>query len=391
MRIFIAGLDGYLGWPLCLHLAIRGHALAGCDNFLRRRLVDEMGGQSAIPVFPIDERLRALQRHTGIDVEFRQGDVCDTSFIQTFLVDFQPEAIVHLADIPSAPYSMRDLNSSIFTQTNNLVGTLNILYTIKDYLPSAHLVKLGTMGEYGTPKIDITEGFLDIEFRGRKDTLPFPRQAQSWYHWSKVHSSNSIMFACNLWGIGATDVMQGIVFGTRAETVSRDPALCTRLDFDEAFGTIVNRFCCQATISHPLTLFGTGSQKRAFISLKDTIQCLTLLLENPPTRGQYRVVNQFQKIFSLAEMAKIVQEVSEDIGIKTRIDNVKNPRKEVENHYFNIDRNILLNLGYVPFSDIRPEIRFTLQDLIPQANNIMSKRDKLLPKIRWANDEQLIT
>ena len=271
MRVFIAGMDGYLGWSLAQYLVARGHQVAVADLFLRRRWVEEMGGSSATPVYSMEERLAALREVSGVEVLFREGDLRKYEYVRSFFAEFKPDAIVHLGECPSAPYSMLDVDHSTFVQVNNIVGTLNILYAMRQECSNAHLVKLGTMGEYGTPNIDIPEGFFEITYRGRQDTLPFPRQAGSWYHWSKVHDSGNVMFACRIWGLRSTDIMQGVVFGTRIDEMGDDERLMTRLDFDESFGTTINRFCCQAVIDHPLTVFGAGGQTRGFLPLRDSM------------------------------------------------------------------------------------------------------------------------
>src|SRR3989338_7960738 len=326
MRVFIAGIDGYLGWALTLHLASRGHTIGGADNFSRRKWVEEVDGESIIPIHSISERLSVFQEHYHKSITFYEGDLCDYTFVKNSLEDFKPDAIVHLGEMPSAPYSMIDVRHAVFTQTNNLVSTLNILFAIRDTSPDAHLIKLGTMGEYGTPNIDIPEGFFEIEYRGRKDILPFPRQAPSWYHWSKVHDSNNIMFACKIWGLRATDIMQGVVYGTRFYDTPEDERLFTRFDIDQCFGTVVNRFCAQAVIAHPLTLYGKGYQRRGFLPLRDSIQCLAIALEKQPKQCEYRVLNQFAEVYGLTEIALKVQKVGKDLGLNIELSNFENPR-----------------------------------------------------------------
>ena len=284
MKVFIAGVDGYLGWPLAQYLAARGHTLAGVDKFLRRQWVDEIGSHSALPIASFEDRQQAFFERYGQKILFQEPDLQDYSFLKSFLLEFKPDAIVHLAEMPSAPYSMMDQEHAVYTQQNNVVGSLNLLWAIKEACPTAHLVKLGTMGEYGTPNLDIPEGFFEIEYRGRKDKLPFPRQANSFYHLSKVHDSHNTMFACRIWGLSATDIMQGVVFGTQIDEMGNDSRFLSRLDFDQCFGTAINRFCCQAVIGHPLTIFGTGTQTRGFLPLRDSMQCITLALENPPQK-----------------------------------------------------------------------------------------------------------
>ena len=383
MKVFIAGIDGYLGWPLAQHLTARGHEVAGTDLFLRRQWVEEVGSQSALPVYSMDERLAAFRERYGQDLNFRQGDLLDYDFLKDYLAEFQPDAIVHLAEMPSAPYSMIDQKHAAFTQQNNVIGSLNLLWAIKEACPNAHLVKLGTMGEYGTPNIAIPEGFIEIEYRGRKDTLPFPRQAGSFYLWSMGHDSGNTMFACRIWGLRSTDIMQGVVFGTQIDVMGDDPRLRSRLDFDQCFGTAINRFCCQAAIGHPLTLYGLGGQTRGFLPMRDSIQCMTLAIENPPEAGEYRVFNQFEETYSIEELAAKVQQAGVEIGLDIEIHHYDNPRKELEKHFFEADRQHLMDLGYQPTHDVVAEVKIMLRDLLPHRERILEKAESLVPDIRW--------
>ncbi|MDX2138414.1 MAG: NAD-dependent epimerase/dehydratase family protein [Chloroflexota bacterium] len=383
MRVFIAGMDGYLGWALAQYLTARGHEVAGNDIYLRREWVAEMDSVSALPVYSMEERLEAFRERFNKPLIFREGDLLDYDFTRDFFAEFQPEAIVHLAEMPSAPYSMMDQKHSVFTQHNNVIGSLNILWAMKEVCPEAHLVKLGTMGEYGTPNIDIPEGFFEIEYRGRKDTLPFPRQANSFYHWSKVHDSGNTMFACRIWGLRSTDIMQGVVFGTRIDEMGDDPRLRSRLDFDQCFGTAVNRFCCQAVIGHPLTVYGRGGQTRGFLPLRDSMQCLTIAVENPPKAGEYRVFNQFEECYTVEGLAEKVREAGADIGLDVDIEYYDNPRAERDEHYYNPDRNHLINLGYQPTHDVKAEMTIMLRDLMEHRDRISAHREILVPDIRW--------
>ena len=383
VRVFIAGVDGYLGWCLAQYLAARGHKVAGADAFFRRQWVEEMGSQSAIPVATMRQRLQAFKESYGMRLSFWEGDLREYSIVDRICREFQPEAIVHFGECPSAPYSMIDRDHAVFVQMNNITTTFNLLFATQEICPQAHLVKLGTMGEYGTPSVDIPEGFFEVEYRGRKDRLPFPRQAGSWYHWSKVHGSNNIMFACKIWGLRATDVMQGVVFGTRIDEMGNDERLRTRLDFDQAFGTIINRFCCQAVIGHPLTLYGKGHQKRGFLPLRDSMQCLTLALENPPRAGEYRVFNQLEEVYDVTELAMKVQKVASDMGLKVEVKNLENPRQELEEHYYQVDHQNLLDLGYRPTHDVEGEMCIMLQDLIKCRDRIDVHRELLIPDVRW--------
>jgi UDP-sulfoquinovose synthase len=385
MRTLIAGMDGYLGWSLAQHLAQRGHEVAGADAMYRRAWVEEMGSASAIPIAPIEERLGALREHTGQEIPFWAVDLRDYSKVDRIFREFQPEAVIHLGECPSAPYSMIDREHTMFVQLNNITTTFNLLFAMRDLTPDTHLLKLGTMGEYGTPNVDIPEGFFEVEYRGRKDWMPFPRQAPSWYHWSKVHGSNNIMFASKIWGLRATDVMQGVVFGTRIDGMSEDRRLRTRLDFDQAFGTAINRFCCQAVIEHPLTPYGAGGQIRGFLPLRDSMQCLTLALENPPGVGEYRVFNQFEETYSIRDLALVVQKEALALGLKADVVPVENPRAAIErhDHYFRPDHDRLRELGYLPTHDVASEVQIMLEDLLPHRDRIAEHRQVLLPDVHW--------
>lgn len=391
MRIFIAGVDGYLGWSLAKYLAERGHTVAGADCFFRRRWVEEMGSISAIPIAPIEERLKGFKDRYKKEMAFWCGDLRDYSFVEQIFREFRPDAVVHFGECPSAPFSMIDLHHALFVQTNNIATTFNLMFAIRDIRPQAHLLKLGTMGEYGTPNIDIPEGFFEVEFRGRKDRLPFPRQAGSWYHWSKVHGSNNVMFACKIYGLAATDVMQGVVFGTR---ISGDPVnderMWSRLDFDQAFGTALNRFCCQAVIGHPITLFGRGHQKRGFLPLRDSMQCLTLALENPPKGGEYRVFNQFEEVYDVSDLALKVQRAALKLGLRVPVTHLENPRIELDEHYYRPDHQRLLDLNYHPTHNVEAEIETMLRDLLCHRERIAAFRDVLVPDMHWDGHRQRV-
>jgi UDP-sulfoquinovose synthase len=357
--------------------------VSGLDNGLRRRWVEEMGSHSALPIVSLPERAAAFASRFGVPLRIDAVDLCDARRLDHLLANLKPQAIVHLAECPSAPYSMIDAEHAAFVQRNNIIGTLNLLFAIRERVPDAHLLKLGTMGEYGTPNLDIPEGFFEVEYRGRRDRLPFPRQAGSWYHWSKVHDSNNVMFACRIWGLRSTDVMQGVVYGTRVEEMEEDPRFVTRLDFDQAFGTAINRFCCQAVIGEPLSLFGGGGQRRGFLPLRDSMQCLTLALENPPEPGEYRVFNQFEDCYTVAELAQRVVESARRLGILAEVCNLENPRYESEQHHYRPDRERLLALGYRPTRDMASELDGMIADLARYRDRIVEKRASLVPDIRW--------
>ena len=384
MRILIIGVDGYLGWPLAQYLTARGHVVGGIDAYYRRDQVQEMGGQSAIAVAEPNERIAAYGDKYGKEIYWVKGDISEWDTAKKTFNDFQPEAIVHLGENPSAPYSMIDQAHAAWVHTNNVIGSLNVLYAMKEYTPNAHLVKLGTMGEYGQPNVDIPEGYFEIEYRGRKDKLLFPRQAGSWYHQTKVHDTHNTIFACKIWGLRSTDIMQGVVYGTRIEEMGEeDLRLRTRLDFDECFGTAINRFACQAAIGEPITPYGKGNQKRGYLPLRDSMQCLTLAIENPAEAGEYRTFNQFEDTYNVYELAEKVKSVADQLGLGAKINRIENPRIEKEDHYYNPDHQHLLDLGYKPTSDMESEIKLMLQDLMQNKERIEKVKECLIPQIRW--------
>lgn len=381
-KILILGLDGFIGWGLGMHLAKLGHTVAGIDNFWRRKSVQAIGSDSATPILEMPDRLKAFKRIHDRQIEFVEGDVLDYDFLSEIVKKFSPDSIVHLAEQPSAPYSMRDRKSAYFTQNNNVMGTLNVIFAMKEFAPNAHLVKLGTMGEYGTPNVDIPEGFFEVDFNGRKDVLPFPRQPGSLYHLSKVHDSANVLFACRVWKLCSTDIMQGVVYGTRTAE-STDDSLLTRFDFDECFGTVINRYCAEAVIGYPLTPYGQGTQRRGFIDLADSVQCLTLAIENPAQSGEYRVFNQLDDVYGVYELANHVASVARSIGIHVDIRKTENPRIEKENHYYNVIHQRLRQLGFKPTRSIDETIRIMLQDLIRFKDRISSRREVIAPRTTW--------
>ena len=348
MRIAVLGGDGYCGWATALYLASKGHSVAIIDNFVRRQWDHELGAQTLTPIRPLSERLDVWYQLTGMPIELFVGDVSDYDFLSSTIKTFQPETVVHFAEQRSAPYSMIDRKHAVYTQTNNVVGTLNLLFAIHELQPDCHIVKLGTMGEYGTPNIDIEEGFITIEHNGRKDTLPFPKQPGSFYHLSKVHDSHNIMFTCKVWGLRATDLNQGVVYGTVTDEVSMDEALINRFDYDEVFGTVLNRFCAQAAIGYPLSVYGKGGQTRGFLDIRDTVRCVELACLNPAKPGEFRVFNQFTEQFSVLDLAVTVQAVAGQMGLKVEIDHLPDPRVESESHYYNARHSRLADLGLKP-------------------------------------------
>jgi UDP-sulfoquinovose synthase len=348
MRIMIIGGDGYLGWPTALHLSQRGHEVAIVDNLVRRSYDHELGAHSLTAITSIQERVAVWQQLSGRHIALFVGDLCDYSFFEPVFKSFAPDAVVHFGEQRSAPYSMIDRRHAVYTQTNNVVGNLNLLYAIAEHAPDCHLVKLGTMGEYGTPNIDIEEGYITITHNGRTDTLPFPKQPGSFYHLSKVHDSHNIMFACRIWGIRATDLNQGVVYGIDTPETMADPRLMTRFDYDAVFGTALNRFMVQAVCDMPLTVYGKGGQTRGFLDIRDTLACVELALLNPAERGEFRVFNQFTEQFNVLQLAEMVRDTARSMGINTFIHHLDNPRVEKEEHYYNAKHSKLIDLGLQP-------------------------------------------
>jgi UDP-sulfoquinovose synthase len=348
MKILVIGGDGYLGWPTAMYLAEREHDVAVVDNFQRRLWDHEIGASSLIPILSLQDRIRLWSELGKRPIAAHVGDVTDWDFVERLFGAFEPEAIIHYGEHRSAPFSMLSRRHAVMTQVNNVVGTMNILFAMRDLAPDSHLVKLGTMGEYGTPNIDIEEGFLEVAHNGRTDLLPYPKQAASFYHLSKVHDSNNIMFVCRAWGLRSTDLNQGVVYGVHTDETALHPGLATRLDYDDVWGTVLNRYCVQAAINHPLTVYGKGGQTRGFLDIRDTLQCVELATIHPADAGEYRVFNQFTEQFTVAELAEKVADASRKLGWEPIIENVTNPRFEAEEHYYNAAHTKLMDLGLQP-------------------------------------------
>jgi UDP-sulfoquinovose synthase len=350
MRILILGGDGYLGWSTAMRFSNRGHEVHVVDNYLRRTAHREAGTDSLTPILEgLPQRVAAWKEVTDKQITYTEGDLCDWAVTEKVFRDFRPETVVHYGEMPSAPYSMKDREHAVFTQTNNVVNTLQVIFAIEQFAPDCHLVKLGTMGEYGTPNIDIEEGYIEISHNGRTDLLPMPKLPGSFYHLSKVHDSHNIHFACRVRGLRATDLNQGVVYGIETEETKLDPRLLTRFDYDDVFGTALNRFCLQAVIGHPLTVYGKGGQTRGYLNIVDTLQCVELAVANPAAAGEMRVYNQFTEQFSILELAEIVAKAGADYGLDVSVESIQNPRVELEEHYFNAKHSKLLDLGLQPY------------------------------------------
>jgi UDP-sulfoquinovose synthase len=380
-RVLILGGDGYLGWPTSLHLSARGIDVAIVDNFARRRWHLEQGTDSLTPIRPLAERIDAWEEIGGRRLRSYVGDICDAEFLEGVVAKFRPDAIVHYGEQPSAPWSMASRRQAVETQRNNVVGTLNLLFAIRDHVPDCHLVKLGTMGEYGTPNIDIEEGFIEIEHKGRRDVLPFPKLPHSFYHLSKVHDSHNIQFTCRVWGMRATDLNQGVVYGIETDETALDERLVTRFDYDEAFGTALNRFCVQAVAGHPLTVYGSGHQTRGTLNIRDTLQCVELALAHPAQRGEFRVFNQFTEQFSVIELAELVQRAGHEVGLEVKIGRLDNPRVEAEEHYYNAVHTKLLDLGLQPHMLGDELVRSVLGIIARHRDRVIERA--IPPSTRW--------
>ena len=378
VRILVLGGDGYLGWPSALHLSASGHDVAVADSMVRRGYDDELGVESLVPIASIQDRVRAWQDLTGKEITLFEGDITQPDFAHHIVEDFQPQSIVHFAEQRSAPYSMMDQQHAVYTQINNVVGTLNILYAIADSDRDIHLVKLGTMGEYGTPNIDIEEGWIEIHHKGRTDTLLYPNRPGSFYHLSKVHDSHNIEFACRVWGMRATDLNQGIVYGQATDETSLDPLLATRLDYDAVFGTVLNRMVVQAVLGLPLTVYGQGGQIRGLINIVDTVECIRISCENPPDRGEFRVFNQFTEQMSVLEIA---QTVARTYPGRCEIAGIDNPRVEAESHYYRAAHTRLLELGLVPHL-LSETLLSSLFGIVDRHRDRVNP-EAVLPGIRW--------
>jgi UDP-sulfoquinovose synthase len=381
MRVAVLGGDGYCGWATALYLSKKGHSVAIVDNFIRRQWDRELGVQTLTPIRTLSDRLRVWQELTGKPIELFVGDVTDYDFLSSAIKTFGPEAVVHFAEQRAAPYSMIDRKHAVFTQVNNVVGTLNLLYALREFQPDCHLVKLGTMGEYGTPNIDIEEGYITIEHNGRKDVLPYPKQAGSFYHLSKVHDSHNIMFCCKIWGLRATDLNQGVVYGTMTDETALDEALINRFDYDEVFGTVLNRYCVEAAVGMPLTVYGKGGQTRGFLDLRDTVRCVEISLLNPAASGEFRVFNQFTEQFSVLELARMVQAAGKKLGLEVRVDHIPDPRVEAEEHYYNAKHSKLIELGLRPHL-LSDSLLDSLMNIALRYRNRIDTT-KMMPQVNW--------
>lgn len=348
MRVLILGADGYLGWPTCLYFSQRGHEVTAVDNYFRRNAAVELDCEPLMPAPNLIQRAKTWEELSGKKINVHIGDILDYQFLLRLFKEFDPEAVIHYAEQPSAPYSMMNRDKAAFTLQNNLMTTLNIIYAVKEASPDCHIIKLGTMGEYGTPNIDIEEGWLEIEHKGRKDKFLFPRQAGSLYHTTKVQDTDMLWFYARTWGLRVTDLMQGPVYGLATDEAGLDSRLMPSFNYDEIFGTVLNRFIVQAVVGYPLTIYGKGDQTRGFLNLKDTMQCVYLSSLQPAQKGELRIFNQLTEPFSVNQLAAKVKHVGDRLGYNVKIEHIENPRIEKEEHYYNVHYTGLLDLGLKP-------------------------------------------
>jgi len=348
MRILILGGDGYLGWPTAIHLSHHGYEIGVVDNYLRRNISREENVEPLFVVPNLHERAKLWSEVSGKSLDVYIGDLTDWGFTAKVVQEFKPDAIVHYAEQPSAPYSMLCREAASLTLSNNLTVTANVIFAVREFCPNVHIVKLGTMGEYGTPNIDIEEGWLEIEHNGRKDKFLYPRQAGSLYHTTKIMDTDLLWYYVRMWDLRVTDLMQGPVYGLFTDENKVDERLLPFYSYDELFGTVLNRFVVQAVGGYPLTVYGKGGQTRGYINIKDTLNCIRLSLEKPAKQGELRILNQFTETFSVNQLAEKVQIVGKQIGLDVKINPIENPRKEKEEHYYNPKHTGLLELGLKP-------------------------------------------
>jgi UDP-sulfoquinovose synthase len=348
MRVLVLGGDGYLGWPTAMYLSRRGHEVAVVDNYFRRRASTELNCEPLWAVPNLHRRVELWRALAGYQVEVFIGDVCDYQFLSRAFQEFGPQGVVHYAEQPSAPYSMRGREAAVFTLTNNLVSTCNLIHAVAQFNPDCHIVKLGTMGVYGTPNIDIEEGYLEVEHRGRKHKFLYPKAPGSLYHLTKAQDGDMLYFYCRMWDIRVTDLNQGPAYGVQTEESAQDERLASIFSYDDIFGTVLNRFIVQAVVGYPLTVYGAGGQTRGYLNIKDTLACVELSLLNPAAPGQYRVFNQFVETFTVTELAVKVKEAGKRLGLNVKINRIPNPRREEEKHYYNPVHTGLAELGLEP-------------------------------------------
>lgn len=380
MKIIVLGADGYLGWPTCMYLTSKGHEVVAVDNYLKRRLTAEVGGAPLVEMPRLPGRTRVFEEASGANISFKELDICDFESMNTLFAEEKPDCVVHYGEQPSGPYSMMGFEQADLTLDNNVRGTLSLVHAIMKNCPDCHVVKLGTMGEYGTPKTDIPEGFFEFEYNGRKDTRLFPREAGSFYHTCKILETDLLHFYVRMKKLRVTDLMQGPVYGMIADP-EVDPNLGTHFHYDGIFGTALNRFVVQAVVGHPLTVYGKGKQTRGYLDIRDTVECVRLACESAPEPGELRVMNQFTEDFSALGLAERVQAAASDLKLDVKIDHIENPRIESEDHHYQAENKKLLDLGLEPHL-LDSE---TICEMIEYVQLHRDRVDEslILPKVKW--------
>lgn len=380
-KVLILGGDGYLGWPTAMYLSSRGFEVSIVDNFNKRCWEQELGVQPLVPVASLTERVKCWEQVSGKTIRIYIGDINEYEFLDGVIQKELPDTVIHYGEQPSAPFSMRDRRHAVYTQVNNIVGTLNLAFCLFERCPETHIVKLGTMGEYGTPNIDIEEGYITIEHKGRQDRVPYPKQPHSFYHLSKVHDSHNLLFASHVWGLKVTDLNQGVVYGTSTPESRLHPKLATSFHYDETFGTVINRFLVQVIKGIPLTVYGKGGQGRGFLNILDTLACVELAVKNPASKGEFRVFNQFTEQFTVFELAEMVCKSAQRIGLDASVQYVTNPRVEKEQHYYNAMHSNLLSLGLKPHLLTEDVLIEMIQEIKPYAGSVIESL--IWPATRW--------
>lgn len=381
MRVIIFGADGYLGWPTSMKFASEGHEVIAVDNYLRRKMALETNSEPLMNNPNLYNRAEIYKLLTEKSITVEIGDCTDYIFVKRLFKEYQPEVIIHYAEQPSAPYSMIGHREAASTLSNNLNATLNIIFGVIEESPECHIIKLGTMGEYGTPNIDIEEGWIEIDHNGRKDTFLYPRQAGSLYHTTKIMDTDLLWFYVRTYGIKVTDLMQGPVYGLSTTDSDLNDDLLPNFHYDDIFGTVLNRFLVQAVADIPLTVYGAGGQTRGYLNINDTMECVSLSMKAPPQKAELRIFNQFTEIFSVNALAEKVKAVGDGMGLIVKIKNYPNPRKEAEVHYYNPKHTGLLDLGLEPHLLTDNVIHGMLEKVIQYKDNIVSNR--ILPRISW--------
>lgn len=394
MNTLILGGDGYLGWPTAMRLSMKGHQVTVVDNYMRRNACTELDVGMLYSLPTLIERAQIWHEKTGLEIKVVIGDLTEPELMRSLFngtVAYQwalnrsysgrPDTVFHYAEQPSAPYSLLNYKYANTTLSNNLLVTNNLMFALKDFSPQTHVVHIGTMGEYGTPNIDIEEGWLEIEHKGRKDTFLFPRQASSLYHTTKIMDTDLMWFGVRMWDLRITDLMQGPVYGFETEESKVDDRLKTIFNYDEIFGTVINRFVVQAVTGYPLTVYGKGGQTRGYLNIKDTLQCIEKAAESPAKAGELRIFNQIMETFTVNELANLTQKVGRKLGYEVTIQQLENPRKEAEEHYYNPSYQGLQEIGVKPHY-LTEEVMAGMFDCVNRYKDTI-RRDVIFKGIKW--------